>query len=414
MAKQVIVAGAGASGIMAAIAAARMGAAVTLLEAMDRPGKKLLLTGNGRCNLTNLDPSLPEKYFGSGRKTAASLTARLGASFTQDFFLGLGLLTHSRGDYVYPYSGQSQAVLSILLCELRRLGVRLKLNEKVTELECSGGKWLVKTQTWTYCADSVILSCGSMAAPSTGSDGNGYSLAKRLGHTVIAPAPALAPVVCEGGFLPRLFGVRCRAKVSLVEYAASGSRLLGMEEGELQWTKYGVSGIVVFQLSRFISTYQSPETLRLHLDLAPGREEQELSEMLKKRAEEIPEEKISVLLCGILNEKLARVVLEKSGVPEKCRCKEVTKEKLSAIVWKIKDFSLNVKRTKSFDAAQVCAGGIDCDEIDHDTLESRLHPGLYFTGELLDVDGPCGGYNLQWAWTSGYAAGCAAVKGESL
>ena len=413
MSNRIIVAGAGASGIMAAIAAARQGASVTLLEAMERPGKKLLLTGNGRCNLTNLDPSLPEKYFGSGSKVAKTLTRQAGASFTRSFFSGLGLLTTAKGDYVYPYCGQSQAVLSVLLCELRRLGVKLKCKEKVTGLYYSEGAWHVKTETWTYQADSVILSCGSMAAPATGSDGSGYLVAEDLGHTVLSPAPALVPVICEGSFLQQLFGVRCRAKVSLMEHTVEGRALLGSETGELQWTKYGVSGIVVFQLSRFISTHPNQKALRFHLDLLPDFEEEELAGILEKRRKEIPNERIAVLLSGMLNEKLTGTVLSRTGIPPKTMCGAVPERQIFDLIRNIKDFSLKIKGTKSFDVSQVCAGGIDCREINPKTLESRLHSGVYFTGELLDVDGPCGGYNLQWAWSSGYIAGCAAAKKES-
>lgn len=456
MARKVLIVGAGASGLMAAVTAARAGAQVTVLEAMERPGRKLLLTGNGRCNLTNMDPELSTRYYGSGRELARSLTGRFGAGETRQFFEELGLLTVEKNGYVYPYNMQSSAVLDVLLTELRRLRVKLKLNERVEHIwrerepsaqaECAmaqGGAaeplavqekdrqdsgretalWRVQTASWRYTADALILACGSKCMPQTGSDGSGYHIAAQLGHTMIQPRPALTPLICEGDFLPSVAGVRCRAAVSLYR----NGRFLKKETGELQWTKYGISGIAVFQLSRFVGT----DGTWLSVDLLPEYEPEYLTNLLRQRARELPQENVSALLGGMLNNKLIPVILERTEQPEKsCTenreesgsrnkgknsrrrtgllCKELTDHRIRAIVDQIKDFRLHVTGTKDYDFCQVCRGGVDCSEVSAETLESRLHPGLYFTGELLDVDGPCGGYNLQWAWTSGAAAGNAA------
>ena len=464
MARKVIIAGAGASGLVAAIAAARTGAEVTVLEAMDRPGRKLLLTGNGRCNLTNMDPELSTHYYGSGQKLAQSVTERFGAGQTRRFFEELGLLTTEKNRYVYPYNMQSSAVLDVLLAELRRLKVKLKFNEKIEAIEVTGDCWGVKTSSWSYQADAIVLACGSRCLPKTGSDGSGYRLAAQLGHTIITPRPALAALNCSGDFFASLAGVRCRTRVTLLV----GGQAVKEETGELQWTKYGVSGIVVFQLSRFVSADnlrqfdsacvrqagqlagRTGTQYTLSIDLLPEFEHSYLARLLSARASELSKETVAVLLKGMLHEKLIPVVLAGAGIKKSQTCKELieqncdgssarveksrtctelvdgTENKKSKICEKqdvgavdrlvscMKAFTIPVTGVRSFDECQVCSGGVDCREIDAETLESKLHRHLYFAGELLDVDGPCGGYNLQWAWASGYIAGQAAGMDKLL
>ena len=474
--KTVIVAGAGAAGLMAAISAARAGAQVTVLEAMERPGKKLLLTGNGRCNLTNLDRYLPEAYYGTGAKTASSVIGQFDADDLLAFFNEIGLLVQEKNGYVYPYSAQSGSVLAVLLAEAKRLKIKLKYSEKIIEIkrekknptasvsdtskedsipeETNSSEhdswWAVKTQSWCYHGDALILACGSKAVPTTGSDGSGYELAASLGHTIRKVAPALVPVTCEGKFLPLLAGVRCRAEVSLWEQPPAKpngfktgnakkepekksavsknavpaaelycQKLLKKETGELQWTKYGVSGIVVFQLSRFVSLAKPDTKQFLKIDFLPEFGD-ELQPMLTRRAAMLGEEKAGMLLAGMLNDKLIPVILERADRHVKAKkalaktiCQNISPEQIAAIIQEIKQFTLEVTGTKSFDVAQVCAGGVDCSEIKEQTMESKLQKQLYFAGEILDVDGPCGGYNLQWAWSSGYLAGKSAAAKDS-
>lgn len=411
MKKRVIVVGAGAAGLMAAITAAKNGAAVTLLEGMDRPGKKLLLTGNGRCNLTNMEETLPDAYYGTGASLAASVIRRFDASGVRGFFAGLGLLTQEKNGYVYPYTAQAASVLEVLLTEVRRQGIKLKLGEKIEAVSKTRDGWAARTATWSYEADAVILGCGSQALPSTGSDGSGYLLAKGLGHSIVPAAPALAPLICEAPFLSSLSGVRCRARAALYKKDREGAVLLKEESGELQWTKYGVSGIVIFQLSRFVSAARPGEQLWLCLDLLPEFEAEMLTELLCRRAEELKEERVTLLLAGALGEKLIPVVLKRAGTAPGARCGMLKREQIRRIVDTAKKFELKVKGTKSFDVCQVCSGGVDCREVS-DQLESLKQKGIYFAGEILDVDGPCGGYNLQWAWSSGYVAGMAAAAWE--
>ncbi|MDY3250551.1 MAG: NAD(P)/FAD-dependent oxidoreductase [Candidatus Choladocola sp.] len=412
MKKRVIVAGGGASGLMAAIFAARSGAAVTVLEAMERPGKKLLLTGNGRCNLTNTDPDLPLAYYGSGAEMAEEIIRRFDADAVRSFFGELGLLTQEKNGYVYPYTAQSVSVLEALLTELRRLKVKMKYSEKVTDIRKKENVWTVTTSSWHYEADSVILACGSKAVPSTGSDGSGYVLAARLGHRLVPAAPALTAILCRESFLPLLAGVRCRARVSLFTKKKDGSLLCEKQDsGELQWTKNGVSGIVVFQLSRFIRSSSEHGSQYLQIDFLPEFETPYLAQLIRSRAQQLSGEKASVLLTGILNDRLIPVILKCAGLTPKTACEKLTDpETLTRLLQTVKQFSLTVSGTKSFDACQVCSGGVDAAEMNHRTLESRKHKNIYFAGEMVDVDGPCGGYNLQWAWSSGYTAGRAAAE----
>lgn len=412
MGKRVIIAGGGAAGLTAAVFAARQGAEVTVLEGMERPGKKLLLTGNGRCNLTNLDVALSGKYYGSGAAVARKLTEQFGASEVLSFFEELGLLTTEKNGYVYPYSLQSGAVLGALLSEIRRLRVKLKLGEKVESIQQEEERWKVKTASWCYTADALVLACGGKAVPSTGSDGSGYVLARMLGHSVTVPRPALVPFECNGRMYERLSGVRCRAAVSLYRAKSEEPVLLKKEIGELQWTKYGVSGIVIFQLSRFVSAARSLKQMYLEVDLLPDFEEAYLAALLERRAALLAEERCGALLGGFLHEKFIPVLLKNAGISEKLPCGQLGTAQIKKIVGQAKRLRLSLTGTKSFDVCQVCAGGVDCREVSDETLESKKWSNLYFAGELLDVDGPCGGYNLQWAWMSGYVAGTAAGKVE--
>lgn len=424
MVKHVLVAGAGASGLMAAVTAARSGAKVTVLEAMDRPGRKLLTTGNGRCNLTNLDPRLPSAYHGADPSFAESVIKQFPQEKTLAFFHELGLLTTDRGGYVYPYTNQASSVLEVLLAETRRLNIKMKYSEKIKRIFREEGQWKIQTATWTYASDSLILCCGSKCMPQTGSDGSGYALAASAGLPIHTPAPALTPLICEGKFLASLAGVRCHARVTLLRsHSSSGSTLfvsadknrasakaaswdvVQSECGELQWVKYGISGIAVFQLSRHVSCAAKGDHFAVEIDLLDTYSDDEVLSLLRLRAQALAGEKVSALLRGLLPEKLIPIVQEKARIPAKAVCSSLDEASFSALLHTCRAFRLKVTGTKDFDTCQICAGGVDPSALSSKTLECRAVPGLYLAGELLDVDGPCGGYNLQWAWSSGYVAG---------
>lgn len=400
--KKIIVIGAGASGMLAAITAARQGASVTLLEGMEKPGKKLLITGSGRCNLTNLRQE-PQCYRGADPVFIGAVLQQFPVTDTLAFFREIGLFTTARDGYVYPVTGQASSVLEVLLLEMKRLGVKLKCTEKVLSIkkDTDHGLFRVQTAGWTYEADAVILAAGSMAAPGTGSDGSGYTLAKGCGHSLVTPREALVPLLIRESWIRKLSGLRMQAAVSLEGHT---------ELGELQWTDTGISGIVVFQLSRFaVHALAGQRGIPVQLDLLPSISGAELYNHLAQICTLQDGRSAESLLAGILAKKAAAPLLQAAGITPSQKAEKLDKDTLQRLVRTIKQLTLTVSGSRSFEQAQVCQGGVRCAEVHPRTLESRKMPGLYLTGELLDVDGICGGYNLQWAWASGFAAGRAAA-----
>lgn len=390
--KQIIIVGAGASGLMAAIKAAAGGAAVTVLEQNDRPGRKICATGNGRCNMTNLDQT-EGVYRGTHPEFIKDALEQFSVNDTISFFQELGICITDRSGWIYPRSNQAQSVVDVLTMKARSLKVKLKTNQYVTGVSFSDGHWNVHTDGWTYTCDAVILANGSKASSVAGSSESGYEIARSLGHHLIEPLPALTALKCKGNSFSGWSGVRTEGKVTLY---INGTPEIS-QQGELQLTDYGISGIPVFQISRYaIRAVHEKKKAELSINFFPELSKEELQEYLSKRQKECPYKSGKELLTGLFPEKLIRVL-------------SAQKDLISAIT----DFRLSVKDGLSFEQAQVCSGGVDTSEVDSHTMESRLHKGLYFAGELLDIDGTCGGYNLQWAWSSGAAAGIHAAKEEN-
>lgn len=406
--KQVIVIGGGASGLMAAVTAAYGGAFVTILEGMEKPGKKILVTGNGRCNLTNTEQTRKDRYRGSDPDFIESVLAQFPVRKTMEYFEQLGLLLQIRNGYVYPYVNQSSAVQELLLLEAARLQVKVKCREKVKKLKKTKYGWEVMTDTWSYTCDRVILAAGSCAAPVTGSDGSGYALAKSLGHRIVTPMEALVPLKVRENWVRKLAGIRMSAKVTLKIFSENMQENcrppeIYREKGELQWTEYGISGIVVFQLSRYaVRSLTEKKTVQSELDLMPEFEEEQLFDLLKKR---MRYKRSEDCLTGLLPKKMIPVILELCGWKPAKEFSTLTDQEIRTLAHKCKHLTIHITGSKSFEAAQVCSGGVDTAQVNPVTLESKVIEGLFFAGEILDVDGICGGYNLQWAWSSGYAAG---------
>lgn len=402
MKKQVVIVGGGASGLMAGIAAAREGAEVTILEHMDRVGKKLLSTGNGRCNMTNL--SLRAEYYRCSQKQfPMKVLDRFSVWDTLTFFDELGIVTKNRNGYIYPNSEQASSVLDTLRLEAEHHGIRIVLNCRIDKITKGGkGQFLVEAEGKTYRANSLILATGSKAAPVTGSDGSGYEYAAKFGHRIIRPLPALVQLRCEGKFFKQLAGIRCEAVVKL----KCDGKILAADEGELQLTDYGISGIPTFQISRFASVALSEgKTVSAVIDFFPTKSMEDTRQFLKQRLQRLAYRSAGEFLTGVLNRKLATVLLKLSGIHQEETVAQIKPAMLERLVNHIKLFEVPVTATNSFEQAQVCCGGVDTREVRPETMESRLTAGLYLTGELLDVDGICGGYNLQWAWSTGAIAG---------
>lgn len=402
MKKQVVIVGGGASGLMAGIAAAREGADVTILEHMDRVGKKLLSTGNGRCNMTNL--SLRAEYYRcSQRQFPMKVLDRFSVWDTLTFFDELGIVTKNRNGYIYPNSEQASSVLDTLRIEAEHRGVKIVVSCQPRRITKSGkGQFLVETKDKSYRADCLILATGSKAAPVTGSDGSGYDLAAAFGHRIIRPLPALVQLRCEGKFFKQLAGIRCEAVVKL----KCDGKILAADEGELQLTDYGISGIPTFQISRFASVALSEgRKVSAVIDFFPTRSMEDTRQFLRQRAKNMGYRSAGDFLTGVLNKKLSSVLLKLSGINPEETVGQIKPAMLERLVNQMKLFEAAVTATNSFEQAQVCCGGVDTREVKPETMESRLTAGLYLTGELLDVDGICGGYNLQWAWSTGAIAG---------
>lgn len=411
MRRRIIIIGGGASGLTAAIGAARGGADVTIIEHMDRVGKKILSTGNGRCNMTNL--RMEEDCYRCDQKGFPMEVIRgFGVDETLGFFRELGIEPRDRNGYIYPHSDQASAVLDVLRWEVERLGVVVILSckaERIIPVHGRSSGFRVHTDQGILAADAVILAAGSKAAPSTGSDGSGYELAKSLGHGVIKPLPALVQLRCQGNMYRQMSGIRTEAQVKLM---AEGT-LLAEDRGELQLTDYGLSGIPVFQVSRFASrALDQGKRVRALVDFMPSWEDGEAFGLLKKRVSLLGYKTAEELFTGLLNKKLALVLLKLADIRPAQRAGELSPRQLKQLLGQIKSYEAVVMSVNPFANAQVCCGGVDTREVDARTMESKILANLYLTGELLDVDGICGGYNLQFAWSSGMLAGRHAAAGE--
>ena len=405
--KKVVVVGGGAAGLMAAIAAAESGAKVTLLERNKQVGKKILVTGNGRCNLTNTDQSLTH-YRTSEPGFPAQVLDRVGIQDTLNKFTEFGIFTKNRNGYLYPYSDQAASVAEVLRLEAEHLGVKLALNTEALGLTRTEKGFQVRTEGWSYPADAVILTAGSKAAPETGSDGSGYILARSLGHRIVRPLPALVQLRCKEKIFEKLAGVRMDAKVEVY----TEKKLLASDQGEVQFTKNGISGIPVFQVSRYaVRALDVGEKVQAVLNLMPLFDEAQFLTFLKNRREQNSYKHGEQFLTGLLPAKMIVCVLERSGLAKgKKRAEDWTETELTRLAHAILHFETEITGSGDFSQAQVCSGGVDLREVDPATMESRKAPGLYLAGEILDVDGACGGYNLQWAWSSGWLAGVSAAS----
>ncbi len=404
------VVGGGAAGMLAAITASQEGARVTLLEGGERVGKKILATGNGKCNLGNLNLSVTD-YYGAKKEWIESALSYFDTEETIRFFRKAGLMLKEKNGYLYPLSEQASSVLDVLRTELRESGVEVVAECKVTEVsKTDAGEFLVCAGDRSFAFDKVVLACGSKAAPKTGSDGSGYKLAKKLGHDLIPTVPALVQLHCEENYLKEVAGVRADAEITVLY--SKGEAIV--ERGELQLTDYGISGIPVFQLSRKINyllrDMGKNAEVKVKIDLLPDMDEEAFSQFCEVRKLLQTDRTVEEFFTGMLNKKLMLLFIKLAGLKRDMPVSEASEDKLEAVFSLCKDWRLTVVGSNSYDNAQVCAGGVDTTQVNA-TMESKLVPGLYFAGEILDVDGRCGGYNLQWAWCSGHLAGKNAAKG---
>lgn len=450
--RTVAVIGGGAAGMMAAIEAARAGAIVTLIEKNPQLGKKLATTGNGRCNYTNLDMSdrIGGKFRGFHPEFAAPSLDALPPEAVLDWFRAIGVEPRFRGSYVYPNSDQASAVVDALREELHRLSVKVHYNaevKSVQRIDTDAGYFMIQCTDAVVKADRVILAAGSKAAPKTGSNGDGYFIARKLGHTIVPYVPALCGIRCAGDAFRALAGIRTEAALELVIDGHSVDR----EVGELQFVDYGISGIPVFQLSRYAAyALQEGKKAAVYINFLPGfteagavRDSKRASsasgistievsaaknaqnpraevsccaakaedpkdlavQLYQQRQERLSGRKMESFFTGLLHQKLGQLLLRMASVRPELPVAELSEKQLRSLASLSVRFKAECVEMNGFLQAQVVAGGVDTTEVDPGTMASRLVPGLYFAGEVLDIDGICGGYNLQWAWASGFVAG---------
>ena len=400
--------GGGASGMMAAITAARAGAQVTIIEHTARVGKKILSTGNRKCNFTNQNLSKGD-YNGNHPSFAEPALKVFDNQKTLLFFEDCGMaVTCKRDGYYYPHSGQASTLLNVLRFQLDVLNIRIETECYIDTIQKKDGKFYLGGREKKFVFDKLILACGGNAAPATGSDGSGYKLAKMLGHRIVKPLPVLTYVRSKDACLKELAGVRAGAQVSLY---VDGT-LIQTEEGELQLNKDNVSGIPVFQLShKAIRAVDQKKKTVLFVDFLPQCSEKELEGKIKKMMQMYGPLPVSEILGGILHKKICGAILHKAFITFETSMKKLTEKEIQQIVMLTKKFRFEIVSFPGFEAAQATQGGVDVAEVDENMMSRKIE-GLYFAGEMLDVDGRCGGYNLQWAWSSGYVAGCHSVNGE--
>lgn len=405
--KTVGVIGGGAAGMTAAIAAAEQGAKVTILEANDRLGKKILSTGNGKCNLGN-EKLGTEEYYTGEPALLERLLGRFSTDDTVDFFQRLGLLVKSRNGGLYPVSEQASSVLDVLRFEVSALGVEVVTGCRAERIERDEGSGRIQVQGAgkEFSFDSVILACGGRAAPKTGSDGSGYRMAERLGHSLVPTVPALVQLKCREDFFKSIAGVRAEAELTMMEKGECTVR----ERGELQLTDYGISGIPVFQMSRQVNYRLLGEReVEIVIDFLPDYPPDAYERLYIGRMLLQGQRTVEEFFAGMLNKKLMLLFIRLAGLKPTEEIDSADREKVKRVFELCRKFTVHVTGHNGYENAQVCAGGVPLSEVT-ERLESVKTPGVYFAGELLDVDGRCGGYNLQWAWTSGWLAGMAAAE----
>jgi hypothetical protein len=410
--KHVIVIGGGAAGMMAAVMAARSGKQVTLLEKNEKLGKKLFITGKGRCNLTNACET--EELFQnvvSNPKFLYSSFYGFDNAATMQFFEELGLKQKiERGNRVFPVSDHSSDVIQVLQRELRRLGVQVQLRTEVkglcvkeaaqsqpqiTGVKLSGGK--------TLNADAVIVATGGLSYPSTGSTGDGYQFAKQAGHTISPCCPSLVPMETREAWCKELMGLTLK---NVAVTLKSGTKTVYQGFGEMLFTHFGVSGPLILSASAYMGRYPNQQ-LDLFIDLKPALSETQLDERLQKDFFRYQNRRLQNAMDDLLPKKLIPVVIDCSQVPADKKVNVLTKEERMKLVQTLKSLPLHIVGNRDYKEAIITHGGVTVKEINPQTMESKLVQGLYFAGEVLDLDALTGGFNLQIAWSTGYAAGMA-------
>ena len=403
--KRIAIIGGGASGLMAAVTAAESeDCEIFLLEKQQRVGRKILSTGNGRCNLTNTDMK-KSRYHGTGSDLAWELICGFGPKETLGFFRRYGLITvEEPGGRVYPFSDKANSVLDVLRAAVNRNNIHIICGADIAQIRYSEGQFSIvftdgsgKEQSVT--ADRLAVCCGGTAQPKLGATRDGYSILTTFGHSLIEPHPSLVRLTCRREDIKGLKGVRQDCAVTLLD---RNGKILAGKTGEVQFTENGLSGPCIFDLSRYVSTSNGKKSALL--DLMPEMSHKEAVRYIENKKKVFPDTLSEELFTGMFHSRVGLAVVAKAGIRSRRKLGDLSEREVSSLADAVKSYEVREIAAEGMAEAQVAAGGIDVREFT-DRLESRKAKGLFAAGEVLDVDGDCGGYNLQWAWTSGHVIG---------
>lgn len=395
--------GGGASGMMAALAASQNPSCeIHIFERQNRVGRKLLATGNGRCNLSN-SHAAPGRYYGADPDFVAPAFRHMDFEKTMAFFERLGLsIVEEESGRVYPWSDQAGSVVDVLRFALDKENIILHTGWEVSKVKKAEGGFRLESREESFFCHRMIVACGGLAGTALGGSMSGYQILRSLGHKCSRLRPAL--VQLKSGY-PRCASLKGVRAVCALELRFNGKALL-QNRGEVQFTQYGLSGPAIFEISRHVCI--EPGTWECALDVLPEKTEQEILAHLHARQEQCPGLEAAELLTGTVHNRLGKVLVQEAGISLNAPMEALSSGELKCLAQLCKNYIFSITEPMGMDSAQVTAGGILTADFDPNTVESRLCPGLFACGEVLDIDGDCGGFNLQWAWSSGHLAGCAA------
>ena len=397
--KEIVIIGGGSSGVLAAIFAKNDNNKVTILERNSTLLKKLLMTGNGKCNYYNEDQNI-KNYHSQNTDILEKIITKKNTDAVINYFNNLGVVPKIKNGYYYPFSNQAVTIKNVLENEINRLGINVIYSALVEDIKKDKDKFIIKYNSNQITCDNVVLAVGSKAYPKTGSDGCGYKFLSRFNHNIIKPLPALVQLECSFKYANDWAGVRTDVAVSVIE----NGKLIASEEGEIQLTDYGVSGICIFNLSHYVTRgLDEGKNEEIEINFVPFIKD-DVSEWLKKHSSKL-KVNLKNILEGILNYKLVNIILRRANLDGEYSFSDLSDWDIKRLANALSKFKLTVTGTKSFDFSQVCNGGLKLEEINPNTFESLKVKGLYITGELLDINGNCGGYNLTNCFISGMRAG---------
>ena len=401
--REIIVIGAGSSGLVTAIVSARRGKKVLILEKNNKVGKKLLATGNGKCNITNQRPTL-ERFYSSNPQFIREVFEGYSYQTIKQFFKSIGLeLIEAKEGKVFPMSLQASSVVELLVAECEQLGVKIDCEVEVEQVTRVGERYEIRHNRGVEMAKKLVIATGHLSAPQLGGVDVGVSFAKRLGHSIVKPFPTLVQLTSPMKRLERMAGVKVESRVTL---RTEGGKTI-QKQGDVLFTSYGISGLAILDISRFVMVeLLKKKNVMLTIDLMPKMSQEQLLALMRKSLVKKSSKPLTIWLQGFINKKLILPILESLKLQDETVGSLFSNVKnLELIVSKIKNFKFEVNGSRGYKGAEVATGGVNTKEINPKTMESKKHKGLYFTGEVLDVDGDRGGFNLHFAWVCGLRAG---------